>query len=285
MAKANIVIDATMLDMLQLCPERFNNRFKKNKTKSAKPRQLDRGTVIHLGFEAYYKGLQAGKHFDDCCQDLISAAGLAIVESDLDVYEARHIQNTMLENVQFWYHEDVNWRIERVEDSFLYVLHEDDDVRISMIGKIDLLRSNNQYTNQPLDHKSYERDSPVPKLSNQFINYALAVNSKYLTVNRVGLQKTLKPADKHKRILMSYNPDMFDAWVKNTISWCMQYLEWEVSGVWPMNFTSCDKYHRVCEYLPVCEEADLEAKAYILDRDYITVEPWDVSKSLSKREE
>jgi hypothetical protein len=83
----------------------------------------------------------------------------------------------------------------------MYLLYEDDDIRIYMTGKIDLRVNTKGYTNLPYDHKTFSRSSPVNQMSNQFKNYCTA-KSNYLIVNRIGLQKTLKPHDKFLELLL-----------------------------------------------------------------------------------
>jgi hypothetical protein len=162
------------------------------------------------------------------------------------------------------------------------LLYEDDEVRIHMAGKIDLLYSDEKHENMPLDHKTHDRESEVLRMSNQFKNYSYAVKSNYLTVNRIGFQKTLKAHEKFKRPMLSYDDLLLEEWKENVIKVVFHYLRCAAENSWPMNETSCDKYHRRCEYYDVCDSSGKEAKFYKLNANYITAEPWDVSKVLRK---
>lgn len=280
MSKVNIVLDATMLDMFCLCEARFNYRFNMQRETEIKAKPLDRGTVVHLGLEKYYAALAEGKHFNDASHEMLRYARLAGIQSDLEVTEAERIIHVLTEYVDFWRVDDQRFQIIDVERPFMYVLFEDDEVRISLIGKIDLVVSDNTYTNLPVDHKSYDREYPVRRLSNQFMNYCYAIGSNFLLVNKIGFQKTLKPIEKFKRIPVSYDSIMLEEWKQNVIQLMLRYLECEATQKWTMNFTSCDKFNRQCDYLEVCESSGVDSKAHKLNTNFILGEKWDVSKML-----
>lgn len=288
MAKVNIVMDMSQYDMFLLCPYRFRNRYKLNLDLSGEHRNkaLDRGTLIHIACETYYESLKTGAKYDYAVDSALMKMKAAFVtESDLDNNEASHLVDTMEEYFDYWRIADQSFEILGVEEAFMYLLHEDDDVRIYLAGKIDLRIRDNQYDNLPYDHKSFSRSGPVNNLSNQFKNYCVVAKSNYLIVNRIGLQRTLKPQDKFIRVPLSYNHLIFDAWKKNVITNIFHYLECEATNEWPTNETSCDKFNRRCEYYEVCEASGEEAKNYKLMNNYIQVEPWDVSKVLRKSSE
>lgn len=283
MSKVNIALDATMLNELQLCPARFNYRFNMNKTTPQKAAPLDRGTVLHAGMEKYYLALKAGKSFDESVADCMSAIRFEAAKSQLDFMAIDTIIDVVESNLDHWRVADQRFQIVDVEKSFAYELFADEQVRIIMIGKIDLIISDDRYTNLPVDHKSFDRTFPTNRLSNQFINYCAALDSNYLLINKIGFQKTLSPEEKFKRIPLSYDHLIIDQWKTNTIEWVKYYLECVATNHWPMNFTSCDKYHRLCEFYDVCDSSGIEAKTFKLDSNFITAEPWDVSKALTEK--
>ena len=283
MAKINIVMDASQYDLFRLCEARYNYRYNMNKQLPTKAQQLDRGTLCHVGNEVYYEALKNGIGYQDASVAALSKmreAGVTITDLEPEVI-ARVIE-VMEEYYDYWRVADQNLKIHAVEQAFIYVLYEDDDVRIHLAGKIDLLYSDDKYTNIPMDHKTHDRESEVLRMSNQFKNYANAVNSNYLVVNRIGFQKTLKPHEKFKRPMLSYDSLCIDEWKENVIKVVFHYLKCAAENSWPMNETSCDKYHRKCEYYDICDSSGKEAKMYKLNANYITAEPWDVSKVLRK---
>jgi len=286
MPKVNVVLDMSMYDMFLLCPYRFRNRYKLNLEASEKNPNLDRGTLIHLACESYYESLKSGVSYDRAAPAALMKLKSAFTsESDLDESEARQIFDTMEEYFEYWRIEDQSFEILGVEEPFMYLLHEDDEVRFYLAGKIDLRVRDNQYDNLPIDHKSHKRESPVNELSNQFKNYAIVAKSNFLKINKIGLQKTLKPHEKFTRPMISYDPLIFASWKKNVIVNIFHYLQCEAENYWPTNETSCDKFNRRCEYYEVCKSSGDDAKNFKLSNTFIQVEPWDVTKVLRKSSE
>lgn len=284
MSKVNIVMDASQFDLFRLCECRFNYRYNLHKVTPTKAKPLDRGGIIHLGNEIYYEALKNGAKYDFAVNSALLKMKAAGVESDLENNELNHIIDTMEEYYDYWRAADQSFEIVAVESPFMYDLFEDDHVRIIMAGKIDLLINDNQYQNLPYDHKSFSRSGEVNRLSNQFQNYCIATNSNYLVVNRIGLQKTLKPHDKFLRVPLSYDHLILEEWKANTVKVLMYYLDCVVNNSWPMNLTSCDKYNRRCEYYDVCDSSGIEAKLFKLGANYVD-EVWDVTKVLQKASE
>lgn len=283
MSKVNIVMDMSMYDMFLLCPERFKNRYKLNKTLPQKAVPLDRGTVIHVGNEFYYQALKDGLKYQERVDlAMMKMKEASVIGSDLEPEQVNRILDVMEEYYDYWHFADESFQVIEVEKSFIKVIYEDDDVRIATSGKIDLIYTDNKYTNMPLDHKSIDRNSEVNSLSNQFRCYCNAIESNYLVVNKIGMQKTLKAHEKFLRVPVSYDPIKLQQWKDNVVLNLMHYLECEATGKWPMNETSCDKFNRRCEYYEPCDSSGIEAKMFKLMSNYVDVEPWDVTKILKK---
>jgi hypothetical protein len=283
MGRPNIVVDMSKYDLFRLCEQRYNLRYNRNLTLPTKAQQLDRGQLCHVGNEIYYEALKNGSSYQDAVTASLSKireAGMLL--TDLEPEMIVRVVDVMEEYYDYWRIADQNLRIVAVEQPFLYTLYEDDDVRINIACKIDLIFSDEKYTNKPMDHKSVDRDSEVLRMSNQFKNYCVATGSYFLDVNRIGFQKTLKPHEKFKRVPLSYDSLILEAWKENTIKVLFYYLQCAAENNWPLNETSCDKYHRRCEYYDVCDASGRPAKEYKLATDYITVEPWDVTKMMRK---
>lgn len=281
--KVNIVWDSTILDAYSNCAQYFDYRHNKNKTTITKAKPLDQGSVMHHGFEAYYKGLKESLPFEKCLDDGLKSIRVALTDSDLDSQQGDRCLAVMEENVIRWRIEDRGWMITAVEQPFSFLLHEDELLRIIMIGKIDLLWSNHQYENLPVDHKTYERDFELSRLANQFTCYTYATNSNFLLVNRVGFQTSIKPEIKHKRVMLSYDPIFKEQWKRNVVRWAYMYYDSCTENSWPMNPTSCFKFNRSCVYKDVCETTGEENKIYKLQTNFATVDPWDVSKALTSK--
>ena len=276
----DICLDATMLDTFVSCPAKFNMRFNMNKTSKEKAPPLDRGDLAHKGLEPYYKELQKGTDFNNALEAAVNGFNLASIDSDLEPSEVTTVRKAMIENLTYWKNEDTSLEILAVEESFAYELFVDDKIRITMMGKIDLLYNDRKLGIIPLDHKTYQVTRPLHRKTNQFCNYTYATGRDYLMVNRIGLQTSLPLEKKHKRIPLSYDSLFLEQWKQNTIKWCYLYALSAADNSWPMNDTSCDKYNRLCEYYPICDSSGIEAKLYKLNVDFKTSERWDVAKSL-----
>lgn len=293
MSKATIVLDASKIDLFETCPCRYNIRHNLNKTLPLinKSEALDKGSLAHAGFEVYFSGLAEGKHYADRMQSVVMKMRELAAnpdQSNLEPEEVEHLITAIAESCDYWRSEDENClEILAVEQPFAYELFSDDEVRIILSGKIDLLTNFNgigraaSYKNLPFDHKTFSRDSNLLRKSNQFINYCNAVGSNYLIVNRVGLQKSLKAEEKFKRIPLSYDPFYIQSWKDNLTKMILQeYLTCVAENYWPEKPTSCNKFNRLCEYYRICDAPTREDKDRILENEYVDGDIWDVTKGL-----
>jgi hypothetical protein len=283
--KINIVMDATQLDTFQSCDYKQYLRFEMNRGPLVKADPLDKGDLIHHGKEYYYKALKANEPWESAVdKGLVALRMRFATESDLTHEDADRLLRVFEENVTRWRNWDMAIVIVAVEEVFTYVLYEDEMFRLLMTGKIDLLFTDINYTNCPMDTKTYTRDFPLRRWNNQFINYAIATDSDFLFVDRVGLQglpgevkKPMSPDQKHVRTPLSFDKDIKNQWKVNTIRTMMRYYDCVSSNEWPYNLTSCDKYNRLCEYYPICNEGSQEGKMFQLDNNFKRIDIWDVS--------
>ncbi len=290
--KVNIVLDMSSYDLFELCKARYNYRHNLLKVpQERKSKALDMGSLVHEGYEVYYKELQKGTHFNDRMQACYNRIYSYATTEDPNVEEQdlKLVIGTVEQNLDYWRVDDEVLEILEVERAFAYVLYEDAEVRIVLTGKIDLfcnipkIGRSAGYTGIPLDHKTYQREFEVPRLSNQFMNYTFATQSNYLMVNRIGFQKTLKPEEKFKRPVVSYDPIMLEEWKQDVIQTVLhEYLDCVGRNFWKRNFTSCFKFNRKCEYYDICESSGAEAKAFKLETNYRLAEQWDVTKKLEE---
>ena len=291
--KANIILDASKIDLFETCPARYNFRhnFRRSLPIIHKAEALDLGSLAHGGLEIYYNQLKEGVHYNDRVNNTIMKIrelSSNAEESNVDLDKVTNLISAIEQSLDFWRAEDENClEILEVEKPFAYILYEDKYIRIIISGKIDLLVNfhgigrNASYQNLPIDHKTFSRDNMVLRKSNQFINYSSAVGSNYLVVNRIGLQKTLKTEDKFKRLPLSYDPLYIQEWKNNLTKMILnEYMNCVAEDYWPEKPTSCNKFNRLCEYYDICDSSGAEAKAFKLENNYITVAEWDVTKGL-----
>lgn len=304
--KANIVLDASKIDLFETCPARYNYRHNHNKVlplSSKSPSQrdaLDLGGLAHEGLAVYYQQLAEQKHYDDrmsACLMKIRELSSNPEKSNSSPDDVSILLQAIEECCDFWRSEDENsLEVLAVEQPFAYVLHEDESVRIILSGKIDLLVNyhgigrNASYDNLPMDHKTYSRDGVVLRKSNQFINYCAAVGSNYLIVNRIGLhdpnaEKPKTAEEKFKRLPMSYDPVYIQDWKDNLTRMLLnEFLSCVSSGSWEEKPTSCNKFNRLCEYYSICDSSGQDSKNNKLENEYVDGEVWDVTSNMAKGE-
>jgi hypothetical protein len=297
--KANIILDASKVDLFETCPKRYHFRHNLNRTLPIihKARALDIGSLAHEGLAVYYRMLGEQAHYDDrmeSCLMKIRELSSNPDESNAEPEEVNNLLKTIEECCDFWRADDENSiEVLAVEQAFAYSLFEDDDIRIILSGKIDLLMNyrgiggSASYSKMPLDHKTFSRESMLLRKSNQFINYCNAVGSNYLLVNRIGLHngsvKSPKPAtEKFKRLPLSYDPQYIEDWKKNLTSMILnEYLTCVATGDWVEKPTSCYKFNRLCEYFEICDSSGQDSKDRKLEDNYVTIAEWDVTSKMT----
>jgi len=283
--KLNMIMDISQFDTFRMCERKYNYRYRMLRHPIQKAGPLDRGTLVHLAAETYYQDIKDGVNYYDAVTKALSAVRSAGIDTDLEVDDILRVIDVMEEYFDYWRVADQQFQIVDVEKSFLYLLHETDDWRFYLSGKIDLIITDNNYTNLPLDHKSFDRAFPTGRMSNQFKNYVNALESNYLLVNKIGFQKTVPTHEKFTRVPLSFDHLYLQQWKTNVIACVEHYVNCLADDYWPMNETSCDKFNRKCEYYDVCDSSGKEAVEHKLATMFIQGEPWDVTQTLKKTSE
>jgi len=126
-----------------------------------------------------------------------------------------------------------------------------------------------------MDHKTFKQRRAKSMLSNQFMGHCVLLKSRNVIVNKIGLQSSLKIAERLTREPVSYSADMLMEWQGETIPYyAYKYIQFTESGYWPPNYTHCDNMYGPCAYKQVCE-GDRNMREDILRLNYITVPVWD----------
>lgn len=297
MSKKVVHCDSSVLNVIQQCARKTQYSFIYNLQPHERDEALEKGDLMHKMLEPYYSMLldQGPNPNSDTWQELQLLAGVkpegdpVKIGVDAGLYFASkmaipsEISNEVIDQFVAYceYYKHDSWHPLAVEDVGSKILYEDDDLRIMYNFKVDLLaeRGNLQ---APFDHKTGSRRQEPSSLSNQFIGYCYALETDTIIVNKIGFQKTLKPAERFQRYILNVTKDRIEEWTDNSIYWIKQYAQFQEKDFFPMNLTSCDKYSG-CIFKKVCESAP-ENRDWKLTRDYTTVEQWNVAKSLIKME-
>ena len=292
-------VDSQVINTIQLCARRTQYAFLESLTLPEKAEPLERGDLMHKMMECYYglKGqclsptsevqkaltevntsvlvdhasivqacLTIGEHF---------GAGLQLPLDEVEqcLYQFKEYAN---------YYEHDSWNPISVEAVGSEILYQDDDYRFIYSVKIDLIAEQGNMR-APWDHKTSKKRTPPVSLSNQFMGYCWALGTNNIVVNKIGFQKTLKPAERFERHILEYTNAQIEEWRVNTVKWCFKLMEHIEKNEWDQNFTSCDKYSG-CIYAKLCE-SDPQIRDLVKVREYKVTDEWDVARLLSKRGE
>lgn len=298
--KKNISLDATILSTLMSCARLADFRFNLNmvSTSGSSP-SLEKGSIIHKVLEVFYSHIIMGFDRDKAigqalaagqlyamgctCRDFVPNEAFKQPECGHKVNEypgvrlttpdVTHVLNTCAE--YFDYYKDDHWTPLFVEETKGEILYEDDEIRILWKAKIDLGTDTNQGI-YPVDHKSMSQRRPTLSLNNQFIGQCLVMKTRGMIVNKVGLQTTLKPADKFQRVLVPYSIDRLLEWQSTILPYYAKLLiMYREDGYWPPNFTHCENKYSVCEFKEVCE-SNRDMREEELRNNFIVGAGWDV---------
>src|ERR1700688_1964067 len=146
--KANIVLDASKVDLFETCPKRYYFRHIMNRSlplthKPSGRNALDLGTLAHEGLGVYYTMLGEGIKYSErieACLMKIREISSDPEQSNSSMEDVSILLRAVEDNCDYWRAEDENClEILSVETPFAYILFEDDFVCIIISGKIDLL--------------------------------------------------------------------------------------------------------------------------------------------------
>ena len=294
-------VDSQVINTIQLCARRTQYAFLESLTLPEKAEPLERGDLMHKMMEFYYgcKGhcLNKGgeviqKYAELTSNGLLPTEHQEIVNWTLAIGESfgaglqlplDEVEQCLYQFKEYAaYYEHDSWNPISVEAVGSEILYQDDDYRFIYSVKIDLIAEQGNMR-APWDHKTSKKRTPPVSLSNQFMGYCWALGTNNIIVNKIGFQKTLKPAERFERHILEYTKAQIEEWRWNTIKWCFKLMEHIEKNEWDQNFTSCDKYSG-CIYAKLCE-SDPQIRDLVKVREYKVTDEWDVAKILKSKEE
>lgn len=165
------------------------------------------------------------------------------------------------------------WVTVDVETVRSKVLYEDDEVRILFKSKLDWIVDTNQGI-YPADHKTMKQNRDSVSINNQFMGQCRIMDTRNVFINKIGLQKTLKPEDKFKRVSMSYSAARLMEWQSYVLPhWAKQLIAYNEQGHFPPNFNSCEGRYGKCNFYEVCE-SDPDMREEVLRLNFYVGNAW-----------
>lgn len=132
------------------------------------------------------------------------------------------------------------------------VLYEDDEIRVMWKSKLDWIVDTNQGI-YPVDHKTMKQRRDTISLNNQFIGQCLIMKTRNVFINKIGFQKTLKPAEKFLRPALSYSAARLLEWQSETLPFYAKLLlMYNEVGHFPPQFGQCEGKYGNCAFIDVC---------------------------------
>jgi hypothetical protein len=306
--KKNIILDATLLTSIMTCGRftdlRQNHSFVQITGKS---NSLECGSIVHKALEVFYDSMSKGFKRDLAISNGMAAAELYIkgcqfctdfIPSDeLDKPKCGHPPNeypgvkntppdsegyqtgwrwvlqTLIEYFDFYKND--YWVPLETEVVKRKILFEDDEIRILWKAKLDLIADTNQGI-YPIDHKTMKQRRDSLSLNNQFTGQCLVMGVNRVIINKIGFQKSLKPAEKFTRDVMSYSNDRLMEWQSEILPfWAYQLISYSEADHWPPNFTNCENKYGLCIFTKVCE-AERSQREEELKKNFIVGPKWDI---------
>src|SRR6266699_1350674 len=105
--KANIILDASKIDLFETCPARYNFRHNLNRTLPViyKARALDLGALAHEGLAVYYRMLREGKSYSERIEQslfTIRERSSNPEESNSEPDDVSRLCDTIEDNLDYW---------------------------------------------------------------------------------------------------------------------------------------------------------------------------------------
>jgi hypothetical protein len=279
MSKKTIILSSSSLNSIQLCPQRYDYEINNQLSPVNKGKAMEKGTLFHTFLEYYYKGIMFNDKVENLnnripVSDIVSNAILKVreqsVSMNIEMDEVDEVIQFGTEYVLFYQND--GWTPVAVEEQFNAVLFEDDNFRIVITGKIDLIvNTAKQNLTILVDHKTGSRNKPPLKLSTQFQLYCLAMGYNNVEVNKINWVKD--PSNRFHRYLLNYDSHILEEFRQDTIYWAMEIVKHSETGFYPRNRTSCDKYNTGCPFVRLCESVP-GSRQYKIDKDFVKNETY-----------
>jgi len=278
--KRILPIDSQILDAVQKCGFFTYLNFIKNWRPNETPAPIERGDLGHTILERYYRLIQKGTSWDDAVKFATEVGREHYQTLNLDLQTAEWVVRSFHEYAQFYKHDGI--KPLEVEESFSFVIYEDDDLIVVYEGKIDLFCEMPSIGKVIMDHKWRAMKADYSPLDNQLIGYAVRTGLNLVYVNEVGLQKSYEPEKKFRRVPLYIGAGVKEQWIKNTVQWA-KILDYQIqNNIWPqshlkvapLGITQCIK----CKYHSICNSENPEIQAMKIQNEFHIGDRWSPHK-------
>ena len=281
--RKNLIFDATLMSSFMGCETYTDFRHNRNFVPiTGVGKALELGLLFHCMIEHFNIARREGIRREDAAA-IGQSAGAKYIAGDptnedkfpgiknASDEEISHLLDTFDQYINYYrndHHTIID--VERVISKMLY---EDDEIRVLWKAKVDRTEDTVDGIISR-DYKTSSRRGPTLSLNNQFMGHCLVLSSPYVIVDKVGLQKTLKPEEKFERVILNYSRDRLVEQVKNIAHWAYRYIEYIERGYPVSNYTHCDKFGG-CIFRHICS-SDRSMREDELRQHFMIGKPWDV---------
>jgi hypothetical protein len=280
-------IDSQKLDSIESCMYQYMLKFGNagmkgdhGSTPLLTPDYYEKGSLVHVMLQAYYNQKKHrgnwsrnGATHRSVVEACVNIGRYTATKMLLDIAEIEACIDAFMQYTDFW--ENDGWtNIAFTEKVGSKILFKSPELLVLYEVKIDLglILQGNEVT--PVDHKTAKARRDPNSLSNQFRGYCWFLGVNKIIVNEVGFQKTVKAPDKFRRHTLTYSESQITEWVNNASYWACHAVALINAGVYPQNFTSCDKYSG-CQFKPQICTTDPEVREFKL-MQFFKPRTWDV---------
>lgn len=273
-----ITISPSSIETLQSCSAAYNYRSNLHlRPIEEDTSKMDRGSCFHKLLKFHYSLILSGINNPESKLSY-QQVNFAVIEAGREMTRNDEFPHEMVEecianynDYHVFYSED-RWIPKAVETPFSFELYSDENIKIILEGIIDLIVETADGMIFPVDHKTVSQNDRNPTiLSNQFMAYCTATDSRNFVKNDIGFQKTYGPKDRFHRHVMSYDESLLNEWRENIILDIMKIKKYQESDYWPRNYSNC-KY---CRFKRICETT-VESRQYKIDTMYIKGQAYDI---------
>lgn len=278
--KQRITLSPSTINLIQSCWRKFKYEKIEQHVPNSKAKFLEEGEIYHKYLESYYKGKMSER--PDNVNQAILDGRTHSTKLNLDPSDILQIE-TIFKNYCLHYAYET-WKPIAVEKPFSSTdpIHETEHFIFHLEFKTDLIVEVDGEI-IAVDHKSKGKKSYPNKLNHQYIATCFGLGINKLIENVIYKQNTMDGAkltfsDRFPRRLMEYSDEELSSWHDEMIDLCDDYEKRVITGRFPVNYTSCDKFSG-CAFGPICSEPNEQLREYKLQRDFKKAVPYDIFKS------